>query len=201
MTTASTKTYLASAVPQGPIDIWVDVGLPAASATVVLAADGTPDSATNGSARHLGKLKDGAKISYKPKINEYYSDEGTSPFRLILDLDELTISGSWMQLQDSQLLTRMLAGSTRTTDTTTYQQITGGGLVTPPSTYVICAVWQQPEAPTKYVSVVGYKMFASDGVDFNITKKNPADSPFTLKALAIDSRAVGDTMGHINIQV
>src|SRR5215813_3070032 len=104
------KAYTSVDVPQGPAEVWFDCALPGAGATVTLFTDGTPDATANPTAKFLGKLDEGVKVSYKPSITECKSDESTAAYRRILEAEEWAISGNWQQVQDTQLLLRMMEG-------------------------------------------------------------------------------------------
>ncbi len=194
------KTYTSIDVPQGPAEVWFDVALPGAAATVTLHTDGTPESVANPSALFLGKLKDGVKVGYKPKLVPFTSDESGTPYRITLESDSIELSGSWAQLQNSQLLLRMMPSATRTTGSG-FERLTVGGMVTALPYYVVMLVWAKPETAGKYVSLIIYKGINMDGLAFSVTKKAPSESTFNIAGLNVDSRAVNDQLFQINSQV
>lgn len=193
--------YAGIDVPNGPAEIWIDVALPGAAATVTLdATTGTPDSTANPNALHLGKLDDGAKVSYKPKVTECMSDESTASYRRILEAEEWSISGNWQQNQNTALLLRMMAGGSRLTGSG-FERVTIGGLVTSIPTYVLMLVWKQPELAAKWFKIIMYKGVNDSGIDLSITRKKNSSSPFAFRGLTIDTRAAGDQIGQIDKQV
>jgi hypothetical protein len=199
-TTATARPYTGADVPQGPAEVWIKVAVPGAGAGLVLHTDGSVDATTNTTAVFLGKLKAGAKFSYKPSFFEGQSDESADSFRRLISAEELTITGEWMELQSAIKLANMMVGATSNTITgppaTTLIQL--GGLTIPP-TFSAALVWTQPEATSKYVSLQLYKTLNMGETVADITKKALASAPFIFRALSVDSRAVGDRLGAINI--
>ena len=198
---ATVKNYTSVDVPQGPADVWFDVALPGAASTVTLHTDGSPESVANPSAIHLGKLKDGVKCTYKPKLTPFVSDESGTPYRIALESDSISLSGTWLQLQNTALLLRMMPSATRTTGSG-FERLTVGGMTAALPYYVVMLVWPQPEAATaKFVSLIIYKAINMDGLAWGVSKKAPSESTFTLEGLNVDSRAVNDQLFQINKQV
>lgn len=194
------KNYTSVDVPQGPADVWFDVALPGANATVTLHTDGTPESVANPSAIHLGKLKDGVKVTYKPKLVPFSSDESGNPFRIVLESDSISLAGTWLQLQNTQLLLRMMPSATRTLGAG-FERLTVGGMTVALPYYVVMLVWPKPETAGKFVSLIIYKGLNEDGLAFGVSKKAPSESTFNITGLNVDSRAVNDQLFQINSQV
>lgn len=199
-TTATARPYAGTDVPQGPAEVWIKTALPATGSGLVLHTDGSVDATINTTAVFLGKLKSGAKWSYKPSFFEAISDESASPFRRLLDAEELTISGEWMELQSAVKLQAMMVGALTAAiagpPATTLIQI-GGGTVVP--TFTAALVWTQPDAVTKFISVILYKTMNTAGVEANISKREVTSSAFEFKALSVDTRPVQDRLGQINV--
>lgn len=200
VTTASARPYTGADVPQGPAEVWIKVALPAANGALILHTDGSVDATLNTTAVFLGKLKAGAKWSYKPSFFEAVSDESASAFRRLIDSEELMISGEWMEVQSAIKLQAMMAGATTfaITGPPAGSLMQLGGLTIPP-TFTAALVWTQPEAPTKFVSVQLYKTFNTAETGADITKKAVASSAFEFRAISVDSRAVGDRLGAIQV--
>lgn len=199
-TTASARPYTGADVPQGPAEVWIKTALPATGAGLVLHTDGSVDATLNTTAVFLGKLKGGAKWSYKPSFFEAVSDESAAPFRRLLDSEELTISGEWMEMQSAVKLQAMMVGATTAaiTGPPATSLITLGGLTTV-ATFTAALVWTQPDAVTKFISVQLYKTTNTAGVEANISKREVTSSAFEFKALTVDTRPVGDRLGAVNI--
>lgn len=196
----TSKPYVGANVPQGPAEVWFDVALPGAAATVTLHTDGTPESVANPSAKFLGKLDEGVKVSYKPKVTECMSDESTAPYRRILEAEEISISGNWQEIQRTDLLLRMTEGGSLVTGAG-FERVTIGGLLTTIPTYVFMLVWLKPDQTTKWVSMILYKALNDTGWDFGITRKKNASSAFSMRALTVDTRAAGDQIAQFNSMV
>lgn len=187
---ATAKAYTPLDVPQGPAELWVDTATPADGARIVLHTDGTPDGLTNPNALFIGKLKDGVKASIKPKLNEFMSDESTAPFRTSLEAEEIMLSGTWMELQNSTKLLRFMSGATRTTGTG-YERLTIGGLAAL-TTYNWTLIWPQFGVTSKWIALQIYSGVCVSGIEISIGRKNAGESPFQIKGLSIDSRTAGD---------
>lgn len=200
-TTASTKAYTGADVPQGPAEVWIKAAVPAAGAAVVLHSDGSLDATTNPGNIFLGKLEAGASWLYDPKFFEGRSDESPTSFRDLISGEEFTIKGKWMEGQSATKLAAMMVGasSTALVGPPASTLITVGGQTIPPP-FSVVLVWQQPEAPTKYISVQIYKALNQASTGFDISKQKLGSSDFNFKALSVDSRAVGDRLAGINIQ-
>lgn len=201
-TTASSRPYTGADVPQGPAEVWIKAAVPGAGAAVVLHTDGSLDATTNLSAVFIGKLDAGAKWGYKPTFFEGKSNESPNSFRQLLQQEEVTIDGSWMETQSATKLAAMIAGATSVslTGPPASTLLTIGGLGGVPPTFSVVLVWKQPEAPTKFISVQIYKALNMSGVSQDIDAQKVVGSPFSFKALSVDSRAAGDRLAGINIQ-
>lgn len=196
-TTATTRPYTGADVPQGPADVYIKAGMPAAGAGAIFHTDGSLDLTSNPSNIFMGKLESGAKWSYKPTFFEGKSDESPASFRDLISMEELIVSGNWMELQSSVKLAAMMVGATSVSITgATLIQL--GGLTIPPTFSVVLA-WVQPEAPTKPCSVQLYKALNIAETGADISKGKLGSSAFQFKALSVDSRAVGDRLGAIQI--
>jgi hypothetical protein len=200
MTTATSRPYTGADVPQGPAEVWIKASLPAANVPVALHTDGSLDGLTNATAVFLGKLRDGARWSYKPSLFEGKSDESPSSFRRLIEEENFMISGEWMENQSAVKLAAMMVGATSVavTGPPAGTLLTVGGLTIPP-TFSVVLVWTQPEAPTKFISVQIYKALNSAGIENDITKKKLGGSPFEFQAQSVDTRAVGDRLGAVFI--
>lgn len=196
-TTPSPRLYTGADVPQGPADVYIKAAVPGAGAAAVFHTDGSLDLTTNPSNVYLGKLDAGAKWLYKPTFFEGKSDESPAAFRHLLSMEELTISGNWQEMQSAVKLAAMIVGATSVSLTgSTLIQL--GGLTIPPTFSVVLA-WMQPEAPTKPCSVQLYKALNIAETGSDISKAKLGSSAFQFKALSVDSRAVGDKLGAIQI--
>ena len=77
---ALSKNYNSNQIILGPCDVWLNVGLPATTARLVL-TNGTPDDGAGNSpnAIHLGMTEAGVTFEYTPEVQDFSSDELTAP--------------------------------------------------------------------------------------------------------------------------
>ena len=101
------KTYTSSQIILGPADVWLSVAVPSASARMTLHTDGTPDSAANPSAVHLGMTAAGTTFEYKPEIQDFGSDELTAPHLSRIISESATLKGEFLQVFNWALLAKM----------------------------------------------------------------------------------------------
>lgn len=191
--------YLTPNIIKGPAHVWLDVAVPGAGARLTLGTDGTPESVANPSAKHLGKLMEGARVSIKPTLEQSFSDETDSPYRTIISAQEMMISGAWLQVFDTVLLQKMMAGMTYASGAQ-YEQITMGGNVTL-ATFSAAIIFALAEDPSKFGVVHFYKSYNEAGLEFDVTRKKDASSPFQLRGLSVSTRAAGDQIGSVWKQV
>jgi hypothetical protein len=200
-TTATSIVYTGADVPQGPAYVYIKAAVPSAGAAVVLHTDLSLDLTSNPSNIFMGKLDSGAEWSYVPSFFEGKSNESPNSFRQLLQQEEVKIDGSWMETQNAVKLANMIAGATSVPLTgppaSTLIQI--GGLGGVPPTFSAVLVWKLPESPTKAMSVQLYKTLNMVGVKQAIDAQKIGGSPFSFKALSVDSRAAGDRLAGINI--
>lgn len=190
---ATAKNYATAMVEIGPGDIWLNVGLPGAGARIVLASDGTPDSVTNPSCVHLGMTVDGAKLIYTPNINEFESDEQTSPIIVQNSAEVLGIQGSMLQTLDTALLAYLIAGGTRTTGAQ-FEEIAIGGKQTV-ATFTVAYIAPIYADVTKFLVYNIYKSYNKAGFQMDVSRKKMSAIAFDFNAISITTRAAGDQSG------
>lgn len=200
MTTATARTYTVADITHGPVDIWLSVAAPGAAALAtidVTAGVATPDATANPSAYHLGLSTGGAELMYKPSTNQVFADELTSPYRSILEAEEVVISPKGM-LQAGQNLVRankLMVGGTLTAPGTG-DKITVGGLQTI-TYFTVMALWMQADSATKYNYWILYKAFNDAGLALQLTRKNDAASDITFRGFADSARTQGDQVAQL----
>ncbi len=191
------KNYNANQIILGPADVWLNVGVPAANARMVLHTDGTPDD-TNTGCIHLGMTVGGTTFEYVPEIQDFSSDELTAPHLSRIITERATLKGEFLQVFNWSLLERMTVGGTRSVDTNTstgYEQLTMGGLSTI-STYSVALIGQDIFGTNQWWVVQLYKTFNRAGFNFMVTRKDQSRAPFEFNGLAITTRATGDQIGN-----
>jgi hypothetical protein len=188
------KNYNANQIILGPADVWLNVGIPAASARMTLDVDGTPDASTNSGCIHLGMTVGGTQFEYVPEIQDFTSDELTAPHLSRIITERATLKGEFLQVFNWNLLEKMTVGGTKGT-ATNYEQLTFGGLSTI-STFSVALIGQDISGSSEYWVVQLYKTFNRAGFNFTVTRKDQSRAPFEFNGMAITSRANTDQIGN-----
>lgn len=192
------RDYSTAKIIKGPVDIWLDVAAPAAGAEVVIDSTSnvhTPDATANPSAVHLGLTTGGLSVLMRPGVANNEADELTSPYRSILQSEEIVLSpkGALQFTGGSSRLditSKLLLGSTASTPTGK-RKLTGGGLTT--ITFrTVMAIWQTPEDASKYEYILLYRSFNDAGLAFDLSRKSDAASDLAFRGFSDTSRAAGD---------
>lgn len=187
------KSYNTNYVEIGPADIWLDVAVPGAGGRITLHTDGTPESVANPSALHLGMTLEGSRVIYTPNVTEFESDELTAPI-IVQNVGEvLAIEGTMLQVLDTLIAIKLMAGGTRSTGSG-YEEISLGGKQTVP-TFTVAVIAPIYADTTKFVVFNIYKAWNSAGWQMDLSRKKMSSVPFSFKAQAISSRAQGDQNG------
>jgi hypothetical protein len=189
------KSYNTAYVELGPGDVWIDVATPGAGARVTIHTDGTPESVANPSAEHLGMTLDGARIIYTPQVQNFNSDEQTAPIISQIGDEELRLEGTSLQILDTNLMNRLIAGSTFGSGSG-YEQNTVGGKQTL-TTFSVLYVAPIFADTTKFLVVSIYKAYNAAGWNTPVTRKGMSGVPFNFFGLSISSGAAGDQLGSI----
>lgn len=192
---ATAKSYNTNYVELGPGDIWLDIAVPGAGGRVTLHTDGTPESVANPSAKHLGMTQEGAKLIYSPNLTNFESDEMTAPIITQNVGEELRIEGAMLQVLDSTLITKLIAGATYST-AAGYEQNTVGGKQTV-ATFTVLYVAPIYADVTKFLVVNLYKAYNAAGWQTDVSRKKMSAVPFNFFGLSISTRAAGDQLGNI----
>lgn len=193
--TATARTYTVADITHGPVDIWLDVAAPGAAALSVIdvtAGVATPEGVANPNAYHLGLSTGGAELMYKPTTQQVMADELTSPYRSILEAEEVVISPKGT-LQTGQNLTRaskVMVGATLTAPGTGDKITVGGNQAI---TYrTVMALWMQADSLTKYNYWLLYKSFNDTGLALQLNRKADAATDLAFRGFADPARTAGD---------
>ena len=192
---ATPKAYSTAMVELGPGDIWLNVGLPAAGARIVLASDGTPDSVTNPSCKHLGMTTEGAKLIYSPSITNFESDEQTAPIISQNVGEEVKIEGTMIQVLDTALITYLIAGATYSTAAGYEQNVMGGKQTVP--TFTVAYIAPIYADTTKFLVFNLYKAYNAAGWQTDVSRKKMAAVPFSFMGLSISTRPAGEQAANL----
>lgn len=183
-----------------PGQLWANLAIPAAGARLTLHTDGTPDATANPSAVHLGMTKEGATISFKPKVEMYYADEFKSPIKSVVMETEGNIAAELLQVEDTDILQQITQGFGTLSSGTGYKQLTfGSGTLTYTS---LALIWPTEADPTKFAVAHLYRSFNESGIDgLQIGRQSQGGLKVSFKGLDITTRAAGDRLGTFWKQV
>ncbi len=181
-------------VHQSPADLWV-IGTPPADGTprLTLAADGTPDSVTNGACVHLGALAQ-AVTRVKPKIAPIALDQFDAPIDGYATELEAALEAEFYQTE-MQKLQRALGVATYSAEAG-YKQIVFGGTLTVP-TMCIAAISAKRENPLRHLVSVLFKAAATGGFQLSLGRSKANSFKCAFQGLADVARGAGKQVGTI----
>lgn len=195
--------FVTADVGIGPGKFYIDLGGGTgawdggAGVRLILDDDGTPDSAQNPNARHVGWTDAGWQFSIKPTFQNFSADESPDPIITRVTAQEAVISGSLLQVMGMDLVEVLNPTATRS-DVQGSQGVTFG-TATPQYTSV-ALIWPMEDDPTRFGVVHLYKAFNDQGLVGNITSKDLSKSPVAFRGLAISTRAATDRVGRYFVQ-
>lgn len=195
----STVNFNANQIVVGPGKAWLGVAIPGTGARLTLHTDGTPESVANPNAKHLGLTESGTTMKVGNNIEKFEADELTAPYRQQLTGDEASIKGNMLQLENIDLLEKMMPGGTKATGSG-YEQITFGGKVTV-SAFSVAVISPSSLDSTKFVVFQLYSVINFGGLEYQITRKKPSSSPFEFQGLSVTTRVEGDQVGSMWHQI
>ena len=181
------------ALAKGPGQLWAGLAIPAANSKLKLHTDGTPDSAQNPLAVHLGMTTEGSQFLVRPTIQDFFADEFDDPVLKAQTQLEMAISGNLLQVVDFDLMELLTIAGTRS-DGAGYEMLRYGGKSLIEYTSV-ALIFPLQENPALFGVFHLYKALNDQGLAIDISKKKLGATPFAFKGSAITSRAAGDTTG------
>jgi hypothetical protein len=183
----------------GPGKFYIDLGGGtdawdgAAGVRLILDADGSPDSAQNPNARHVGWTDAGWQFLVKPTFTQFFADESPDPIISRVTAQEAVISGSLLQVMDMDLAEVLNPTLTRS-DVMGSTGVTIGNA--DPQYTSVALIWPFEDDPTRFGVVHLYKAFNDAGLAGNITSKEISKSPVAFRGLAVSTRAAADRVGR-----
>lgn len=189
------RTYTVGDITHGPVDIWFDVAAPGAAAELTIDVTGgvaTPETVANPNAYHMGLSEGGASLLYKPTLQHVMADELTSPYRSILESEEIVISpkGALQLGQNLTMLSKVAVGATLSAPSGKSKVTFGGNTVITFRT--VLAIWMQADSTTKYMYWLLYRAFNDQGVAMDLSRKKDASSDYAFRGFADPARAALD---------
>lgn len=182
-----------------PGQLWANLAIPGAGASLTLAADGTPDAAANPNAKHLGMTKEGAELILKATFEKFFIDEFRNPVHVMLSGSEAMIKASLAQVMDMELFELLTPGVGTKTAGTGFERVTFGQRDIVYTS--IAHIFPLTNDPTKFGVWQIYKCYNNEGAGFKVGAKIMSEIPVSFEALDIPSRAKADTLGQYFKQV
>jgi hypothetical protein len=192
---ALSKNYNSNQIILGPCDVWLNVGLPATTARLVL-TNGTPDDGAGNSplAIHLGMTEAGVTFEYTPEVQDFSSDELTAPHLSRIVTESARITGNFLQVFNWAILEKMTVGGKYNTNSA-YEELTFGG-VSEITTFPVAVIGKDISGSNEYWVIQLYKTFNRAGFSFTVTRRNQSQAPFEFVGQAISSRPANDQIGN-----
>lgn len=188
-TNFDTTTIIVDRVAQ----IWANLAVPSGGARLTLDADGTPDATANPSAIHLGHTIEGTTLTIASSLTKHFVDELEAPFKASVDATEMMFEGRFAQVMDEDVLKQITAPFGTYATGSGYKEFAIGRKTLSYSS--IALIWATPMDSTKYAVAHIYNGLNEGGLNFGVTRKGMADTPFKFVAYGLSTRAVTDTVG------
>jgi len=198
---AGTATnYDTSTIPVDVVgQVWAGLATPSAGARITLHTDGTPDATANPNAIHLGHTKEGSKVTITASQIKHYADEVATPIKATVDVVDMMIEGSFLQIMDADVLKKLTDGfGTYGTGSGYVENTIGRKTLAYQS---VALIWPTPADATKFAVAHIYQAINEAGLSWQISRKGMSETPFKFVAFAIASRAAADQVGNYWYQV
>jgi len=179
--------------------IWANLAVPAASGRLALHTDGTPDGTANPNAVHLGHTREGVKLTVATNLTKHYVDELAEPIKATVEATEMMFEGEFLQVLDEDILKTLTAPFGTYGSGTGYKEFSIGRKTLTYSS--IALIYPTPEDVTKYAVAHIYNGMNEGGLDYTVSRKTMAGTPFKFVAYALSGRAQADTVGKYWWQV
>lgn len=189
------KAYSALTTVSGPVDVWAKNGVPGAAAAPTLASDGTPDSVSNPSAKHMGMLLKGGGFSVNAELQERKSDNLVAPYEIRVLTATMSIKGDMLQF-DAALLGLITPGATIPGTPPTAKTGITIGSVSAVNSSCVMAVWERKTAGKFYNAVI-YSAYQKNGFDLALNRNEDGAADVEFASLAVTSRASTDQVGAV----
>jgi hypothetical protein len=194
---AGTATrYQTNTIRAGSIgQLWTGVAVPGANGRLTLDVNGTPDSAANPTAIHLGHTDAGTKILMNMTITDHFVDEVPYPVKSSFDVTSFEISGSLVQIFDEEVLKALTENFATYSTAAGYKQFQIGTKASL-AYRTITLIAPTPMDPTKFFVAQAYSAMNTTGLDVTYDRKGRTMTPFNFRAYALTARAPEDQLGN-----
>jgi hypothetical protein len=179
--------------------IWANLAVPAAAGRLALHTDGTPLLASNPNAVHLGHTREGVKLTVATNLTKHYVDELAEPIKATVEATEMMFEGEFLQVLDDDILKTLTAPFGTYSSGSGYKEFSIGRKTLTYSS--IALIFPTPEDVTKYAVAHIYNGMNEAGLDYTVSRKTMAGTPFKFVAYALSGRAASDTVGKYWFQV
>lgn len=202
----TSDNWLSSRIALGPGKFYGNLGgttnsewALAAGVRLLLHTDGTPDSTQNPYAVHLGMTEGGEEWSVKPTKTDFFADEFTNPIASRITAEEVTITGSLLQISDMPVQLIMNPTATQSDVGGSVGMTFGGATSFVYRSFAV--IWPVEGDTTKFNVFHIYKGYNDAGMAAQVTTKKLGASPFAIRGYAITTRTAGDQVGRMFRQV
>lgn len=192
---ATPKNYTSATTVSGPVDIWLECGVPGAGAAPTLASDGTPDDVSSPNAVHVGMLKTGGGFNVSAELQERTSDNLIAPYEIRVLTAVMAITGDMLQF-DAELMGLITPGGTQDASPPTGKTGITIGSVSAVNSSCIYAVWER-KAAGKYYNAVIYDGYQANGFELALNRNEDGAAEVEFRSLAVSSRATVDQVGAV----
>lgn len=198
--TPSTKAFTLTEFHQGPGDLWILTDPPSdAEERVMLdAATLTPDSTAHAGSIHLGATAGPITLTVQPKISPIKIDQADAPIGLFVESIEASIEAELSQAAADKL--KYALGVGEFSEAAGYKELTFGGAANP-TPFAVAAIAPKRSDATKAIVGCLYRVMATEGVEFSMSRKSPMTYKVKFSALSDPTRTAGKQMGIVHEMV
>ncbi len=185
-------------IPRGKrANLWGKLAVPGAGARLGLHTDGTPLTASNPTAVHLGRTTEGAELRYRASLQLRASDEFDAPFDTNIETVEAILVANIMPTLDTSIMELLMVGATKASGSG-YEELAFGGKSSASANFSSFAlVYELPEDATKFGVVHLYNAINDEQLAVRIRRSGNVigSTPIALRGFSVASRAAGDQVG------
>ncbi len=192
---ATPKNYTSTTTVSGPVDLWLECGVPGAGSAPTLASDGTPDDVSSPNAVHAGMLKTGGGFAINAELQERTSDNLSAPYEIRVLTASMSLKGDMLQF-DAELLGLITPGGTQDASPPSGKTGITVGAVSAVNSSCLYGVWERKTAG-KYFNAVIYDAYQANGFELALNRNEDGAAEVEFKSLAVSSRAAVDQVGAL----
>lgn len=200
-----TKTYDASKIFQGPVDVYAAIAAPTSSLTptadantLTLDSSGQPtDTGTAGV--HLGSVEGPSTISITEKVNEILDDQHENAIDAGFDSIEAEIDFNLKETALAKLLTLLTASTLGARTLLAAQEVLqlGGKLDSAANPITLLLVSPRRDLAGKFLYAMAYKAFLNSALPFSFSRSKENVHKLKFRCVMDLARVAGDELMQI----